>query len=256
MRRQTYRVLIESTKHPHVRESPSADDLRRFVTGARGRNGTLYHATGVELVDAFEGRTLLDVTLCEGALGGGWPPRAAVVVALARRCMRSLLHSLAERAALLFLGFQPLTFHAPPRCCAYEGKNHEVRRLVTAAGYRTLQLQRIRIGPLGGVAASPTAREAVAVLEKDFPTAPSLAAIDRHDLPPLVRELESDDAVKAAAAAAAAARAATPPPPPTGPVTAMAAGMPLGVGEARQLRPAEVELLLRPMTRLLDCRGV
>jgi hypothetical protein len=39
-------------------------------------------------------------------------------------------------------------------------------------------------------------------------------------------------------------------------VTAMAAGMPLGVGEARQLRPAEVELLLRPMTRLLDCRGV
>lgn len=123
---------------------------------------------------------------------------------------------------------------------------------MTAAGYRTLQLQRIRIGPLGGVAASPTARAAVAALERDFPTAPSLAAIDRHDLPPLIRELESDDPAKAAAAVAAAAHAATPPPPsPTGPVAAMT----LRAGEARRLRPAEVELLLRPMTRLLDGRG-
>ena len=59
-----------------------------------------------------------------------------------------------------------------------EGKKHEVRRIVSAAGFSTLQLLRIRIGPIAHCVQAPTTvLHALAQLQAAFPAVEKLGDI-------------------------------------------------------------------------------
>lgn len=138
---KTYRVLVESRRYPHFKETPSTEDLEAMVAGipqhSKNSSDERVKALRVTLIDSHHGRCLLDVTLTEG-------------------------------------------------------KKHEVRRLVTAQNFRTLQLTRIRIGGIEGpVDVATTALEAVERLQQAYPSSPTLAAIGKIQ-PPLKGMLPID----------------------------------------------------------------